>query len=69
MFVQTPSESQFRILALRFEQLHDIPYIIYAIDGSHIHILVMVVGGEDYYCKIFFYLVIILEIVNLFYKF
>src|SRR5665213_446391 len=27
VFVQTPSESQFRVLAERFEKLHDIPYI------------------------------------------
>ena len=38
IFVQTPSESQFRGLASKFEKLHGIPYIIGAIDGSHIHV-------------------------------
>ena len=38
VFVQTPIESQFRILASRFEQLHDIPYIIRPIDGSYVYV-------------------------------
>ena len=49
--MQTPSESWFRILTSRFEQLHDIPYIIGTINGSHIHVLAPVVGGEDCNCK------------------
>ena len=51
VFIQTPDESQFRILARRFEQLHDIPYVIGAINGSHILVLAPVVGREDYYYK------------------
>ena len=39
VFVQTQIESQFRILVSRFEQLHDIPYIIRAIDGSYVYVL------------------------------
>ena len=50
-FVQTPSESQFRVLASRFEKLHIIPYIIDAVDGSHISVLAPLLGGQDYYCR------------------
>ena len=45
--MQTPCESCFRVLASRFEQSHGIPYIVGAIDDSHIHVLAPVVGGED----------------------
>ena len=46
-----PSEHQFCQIAREFEALYDIPYVVGAIDGSHIHILVPVNGGEDYYCR------------------
>ena len=42
-----PSESQFRILAKGFEALHEIPYVVGAIDGSHILVLIPIYGGED----------------------
>ena len=45
VFVQTPSESQFRVLASKFEELYGIPYIIGAIDESHISVLALVIGG------------------------
>ena len=51
IFVQTPSELQFRVLVLKFEQLDIIPYIIGAIDVSHIHVLALITNGEDYYCR------------------
>lgn len=44
VFVQVPCELQFRILARQFEALHDIPYILRAIDGSHISVLPLVIG-------------------------
>jgi hypothetical protein len=47
VFIQTPSKSQLRVLASKFEQLHGILYVIGAIDGSHNHILASVIGGED----------------------
>ena len=59
VFVQIPSESQFRVLASRFEKFHDIPYIIGAIDGYHIHILDPLIGGQDYYCRKSFHSVIL----------
>ena len=48
VFMQTPCESY---ITSRFEQLHGIPYIIGAINGSHIHVLTLVDDGEDYYCR------------------
>jgi hypothetical protein len=54
IFIQTPNENRLGILAKDFERLHNIPYIIGAIDSSHILVLARVIGGEDYYyCKSF----------------
>ena len=64
IFVQMPSESQFRILAKQFEALHGIPYIVGAIDGSHIAVLAPIVGGEDYYCRKSFHSAILQGIVD-----
>ena len=52
--MQIPSALQFRILASRIEQLRVIPYIIGPIDGSHIHVLALIIGGEELYCRIYF---------------
>jgi hypothetical protein len=64
VFVQTPSKSQFRVLASKFEELHGIPYIIGAIDGSHILVLAPIIGGEDYYCRRSFHSAILQGIVG-----
>ena len=48
IFVQILSGSWFRVLASRFEQLHDMPYIIRKIDGSYIFVLPPVVGRIDH---------------------
>ena len=47
-----------------FEKLHDIPYIICAIDGSHIHVLAPLIGGQDYYCRLSFHSAIMQGIVG-----
>jgi hypothetical protein len=69
VFVQTTSESQFKILASRFEKLYDISYIIGAIDGSHILVLAPVIGGQDYYCRMSFHSTILQGIVGPYYMF
>jgi hypothetical protein len=46
VLVQFLSESQFKVLAYQFEALYGIPYIVGAIDGSHIPILAPVIGGR-----------------------
>jgi hypothetical protein len=47
-FVQVPSLVRFRFLAQKFEALHGIAYIIETIDGSHILILALVFGRENW---------------------
>jgi len=65
VFVQIPNESQFRNLASRFKQVHSIPYIIGATDGSHIPALASVISGEDYnYCRKSFHSTILQRIVG-----
>jgi hypothetical protein len=49
LFVQFPSESQFKILTNKFEVFCETFHIIGKIDGSHISILAPIIGGEDYY--------------------
>ena len=63
-FVKFPSESKLRKLARDFEALHDIPYVVGAIDGSHIPILAPVIGGEDYYCRKSFHSALLQGIVD-----
>jgi hypothetical protein len=45
VLVQFLSESQFKVLTSQFEALHGIPYIVGTIDGSHILVLVPMIGG------------------------
>jgi hypothetical protein len=44
--------------------LHNIPYIIGAKDGSHIPVLALVIGGEDYYCRKSFHSTLLQGIVD-----
>jgi hypothetical protein len=69
ILVQFPNESQFKVLASQFEALHEIPYIVGAIDGSHIPVSALVIGGEDYYCWKSFHSAILQGIVDVNYKF
>lgn len=64
IFIQVPNENKFRVLAKEFERLHNIPYIIRAIDGSHIPVLAPVIGGEDYYCRKSFHSALLQGIVD-----
>jgi hypothetical protein len=69
VLVQFPSESQFKVLASQFEDLHGIPYIVGVIDGLHIHDLAPMIGGEDYYYRKSFHLAILQGIVDVNCKF
>jgi hypothetical protein len=64
IFIQTPNKNRLRILAKDFERLHNIPYIIGAIDGSHISVLAPIIGGEDYYCHKSFHSALLQGIVD-----
>ncbi len=51
LFVQFPTELQFRVLSKEFEGLHGISHVISSlIDGSHIPIQALIIRGENYYC-------------------
>jgi hypothetical protein len=54
----------FRILAKDFERLHNIHYIIGAIDNSHTPVLALVIGGKDYYCHKSFHSALLQGIVD-----
>ena len=69
ILVQMPSESQFRVLAKEYEAIHGIPYVVGAIDGSHIPVLAPMYGGENYYCRKSFHSVILQGIVDVHCKF
>jgi hypothetical protein len=49
LFVQFPSENQFKILTNKFQIFFETFHIIVKIDGSHISILAPIIGGEEYY--------------------
>jgi hypothetical protein len=46
VLIQFPSESQLKVLTSQFKALHEIPYIVGTIDGSHIHVLGPIIGGR-----------------------
>ena len=69
ILVQMPSESQFRILAKEFEALNGSPYVVGAIDGSHILVLAHIYWEEYYYCRKSFHSVILQRIVDVHCKF
>ena len=52
-------------MASKLEQLHDISYIIGAIDGSYILVLAPIIRREDYYCRKSFHLAILQKFVGL----
>ena len=58
-FFQMPTESHFRVLIREFEALHNIPYIIGAIDGSRILFVAPMVGRDNYYCQKWFHSIIL----------
>ena len=62
--MQFSSPARFRILAQEFEALHEILYIIGAIDEAHHPILAPVIRGENYYGRKSFYSALLLGIVD-----
>ena len=51
-------------ITLEFESLHGIPYILGAIDGSHIPIIAPSIDHASYYCRKGFYSVLLQGVVN-----
>ena len=46
VFIQTPNESQLRILSLRFKQLYDMLHVIGVINNLHIIVSTPIFGGK-----------------------
>jgi hypothetical protein len=51
-------------ITTRFESLHEIPYILGAIDDNQIPIVALTVNSKSYYCQNGFYSTLIQEIVD-----
>ena len=49
IFMRFPSLAWLNNLARKLEELHGIPHIIEAIDGSQIPILALIIEGGNYY--------------------
>ena len=64
VFIRWPSSSRFKDISQRFEALHEIPYIVGAIDGSHIPIIAPAQHAPDYYCRKSFHSVLLQGIVD-----
>ena len=59
-----PTLSRMKQITLEFESLHGIPYILGAIDGSHIPIIAPSIDHAPYYCRKGFYSVLLQGVVN-----
>ena len=59
-----PTLSRMKQIALEFECLHEIPYILGAIDGSHIPIIAPSIDHASYHCRKLFYLVLFQGVVD-----
>ena len=59
-----PTLSIMKQIALEFESLHEIPYILGAIDGSYIPIIAPSIDLASYYCRKGFYLILLQGIVD-----
>jgi hypothetical protein len=59
-----PTLSRMKQIALEFESLHGIPYILGAIDGSHIPIIAPSIDPASYYCRKGYYSVLLQGVVD-----
>ena len=61
---QRPTLGRMKQIATEFESLHGIPYILGAIDGSHIPIIAPSIDPASYYCRKRFYSVLLQGVVD-----
>ena len=64
VFIRWPSPSQMQAISENFEALHGIPYVVGAIDGSHIPIIAPEEHDADYYCRKGFHSVLLQAVVD-----
>jgi hypothetical protein len=63
-FEAKQTDSSLRAIAVEFEKLHGIPYIIGVVDGSHIPIIVPSIDPTSYYCRKGFYSALLQGVVD-----
>jgi len=63
------TKDKMKEIIIGFESLHGIPYILGAINGSHISIVALEVNPKSYYCWKGFYFTLIQKIVDAKYNF
>ena len=63
-FIQWPSKNVMDKYAEEFESLHNIPYVVGAVDGSHIPIVAPRLHAGDYYNRKGFYSVLLQAVVS-----
>jgi hypothetical protein len=64
LVIERQSASTLRRMAAEFEALKGIPYVIGAVDGSHIHIIAPPIDPTSYYCRKGYYLVLLQGVVD-----
>jgi hypothetical protein len=64
LVIRKQTESSLRTMAVEFEKLYGIPYIIGAVDGSHIPIIVPPIDPTSYYCRKGFYSALLQGVVD-----
>jgi hypothetical protein len=64
LVIRKQTESSLRAMAAEFEKLHGIPYIISAVDGSHISIIAPPIDPTSYYCRKGFYSALLQGVVD-----
>jgi hypothetical protein len=58
------TRNKIKEITISFECLHGTPYILGAIDGSHVPIITPKIDPKSYYCQEGFYSTLIQEVVN-----
>jgi hypothetical protein len=64
LVIRKQTESSLRAMAVEFEKLLGIPYIIGAVDRSHIPIITPPIDPTSYYCRKGFYSALLQEVVD-----
>ena len=61
---QRPTLGKMKQITAKFKSLHEIPYILRAIDGSHILITAQSIDHPSYYCRKGYYSVLLQGVVD-----
>jgi hypothetical protein len=64
LVIRKQTETSLRAMVAEFEKLHNIPYNIGAVDGSHTSIITPPIDPTSYYCRKGFYYALLQGIVD-----